>query len=136
MPGRASGHHRSERRRARATTAAVARTSTRHRLVHPSLLTDDERLRGAQVIAGLALIAGVVLSIPLWLSRRAFPTFPRLAFVPSLPAPLDLLALGLLLALAALVVLWRRPGHEVAGLAILVALLILADQTRCQPWVF
>jgi len=119
-----------------ALIAGMVQASTRHRLLHPSLLTDDERLRGVQVISGLGLIAGVVLSIPLWLSRRAFPLVPRLAFVPSLPPPLDLLALVLLLTLAALIVLRRRPGRVVAGLAILVALLIATDQTRCQPWVF
>ena len=84
----------------------------------------------------MALVAGTLLSIPLWLSRRAFPLFPRLSFIPPLPPPLDWIALSLVWALAVGIVVRARPRGEIVGLAAIVALLVLEDQTRCQPWLY
>jgi hypothetical protein len=79
---------------------------------------------------------GVLLSIPLWLTDRDFPLLPRIAGVPALASPFDRLALGLFVALAALVAIRRTPRIEATILAILGVALIAQDQTRCQPWVY
>jgi uncharacterized membrane protein YphA (DoxX/SURF4 family) len=99
-------------------------------------MISGRRLRIAQHVLALGFIAGVLLSVPLWLSDRAFPLFPWLAFIPPLPRPLDRIALALALGFAAAIVLGVRVRAAIIALAVLTAVLILADQTRCQPWVY
>jgi hypothetical protein len=96
----------------------------------------ESRLRAARAVLASGLIAGVLLSIPLWLTHRAFPLLPRIAAVRPLAVPFDWLALGLFLALAALVAVRRAPRVETMALVVLGVGLVLQDQTRCQPWVY
>jgi uncharacterized membrane protein YphA (DoxX/SURF4 family) len=97
-------------------------------------LDDAGRLRIAEALVLVGLLAGVALSWPLWRTAREFPVIAPLG-VGAPPAPWDLLgpiALvgGALAALARPSARWAR-GALLAVLAGLVAI----DQCRWQPWV-
>jgi len=100
------------------------------------LRSDRERLRAARVIVSVGFIVGTLLSIPLWISERAFPLFPSVPLTPLLPPPLDWIALTLLWALGVGIIVRARPRAEIVALAAIVALLVFEDQTRCQPWLY
>lgn len=70
----------------------------------PALGEAEARLRVTRGVLAISLIAGMLSSLPLWLSDRAFPLFPRFEFIPSLPPPFDRVSIALILALAVAVV--------------------------------
>ena len=106
------------------TAAAAARTSAATRLV------------ALKVTLVVAFCLGLALSPHLWVGPRSYPTAPVFSALPDpdglaaqiLYAGLFVLAAGCLLA--------PRPRAFLAGLAAVVAVFCLADQTRWQPWVF
>lgn len=96
----------------------------------------EARLRVTRGVLAIGLIAGMLWSLPLWLSDRPFPLFPRFEFVPSLLPPFDRIAVALILALAVAVVVRSRPHREIFALCFGLLALIAVDHTRCQPWVY
>ena len=89
-----------------------------------------------RLILALGLATGVLVSLPLWLSVRGFPLMPRMPVVPPPPPPLDSAAVAVLLLLALAIMVRPQPRVEILGLSLVTALLVLADQNRCQPWVY
>lgn len=93
------------------------------------------RLAGALVCLGMA--SGMLISLPLWLSRRDFPFTPPWTPLELLvlPPPLDLL---LLFAFFGALALAAITGHRVAfGACFVLALLLaLPDLQRWQPWFY
>lgn len=86
-------------------------------------------------IIGVGFIASIALSWALWQNERLFPLMPLWQGMPVLPAPLDMVLLGiLLLGLVALVF----SAHPWVARTVLVAGLLmgLQDQMRWQPWVY
>ena len=84
--------------------------------------------------AGLA--GGVLLAPRLFLAARAYPRVPVLERWPLLPAPLDVLVLGALLAALIGVALAPRPRWWAAAATGLVLVLGADDQSRWQPWFY
>jgi hypothetical protein len=86
----------------------------------------------ATVAAGI--LAGIMLSLPLWLTRISYPRVPLLDFIPAFPAPFDSF---LLFAFAGglLVLVWR-PHLKWIGVFwfSFAAFLLAQDQSRLQPW--
>ncbi|MCC7476921.1 hypothetical protein IT575_00560 [bacterium] len=98
--------------------------------------SDAARAEHVLLLAALGLFSGRLLSPALWQTRSDLvnvPLTPAFAALSSFAA-----TLGLLLPLAAALMLmlprWRRP----AGLLMLFVLLLLcaADILRCQPWAY
>jgi hypothetical protein len=95
------------------------------------------RLRWTLRIAGVGLLAGIAMSPRLWIAVHRL--YPRAPIVPLAEVPLAvevallfLMAMGLALGLA------ERPRSRMAiGVALIaLALLVAADQSRLQPWVY
>lgn len=84
----------------------------------------------------LAMAAGLLLSLRLWLSQRDFPLTPVFSWLPPIPAPCGWIWLGALLLLLGLIVAWPRPRILIAVLVGLGTLLCLWDQSRWQPWMY
>jgi hypothetical protein len=94
----------------------------------------SSRLLVVRLIVVAGLLAGMALSLPLWLTRTDYPRVPAFDFIPALPRPLDI---ALLIAFGvALVVPFVRPAASrwVIILFGISALLMLEDQSRLQPW--
>jgi hypothetical protein len=88
----------------------------------------------ALLVAGM--LGGMLISMPLWMTGRAFPHLPCVAWFPPFPEPFD----GLFLCLTSLLLLLPvfvpgRNGLVWCSLAACV-LLALQDQIRWQPWFY
>jgi len=92
------------------------------------------RLFLVRVLIAIGLLAGVLISLPLWLTRTNYPRLPLLNFIPELPHPFD--ACLLLISAAALVWAVWRPGDNRIAMILFAAVivLVLQDQSRLQPW--
>jgi len=83
-----------------------------------------------------AFCIGLVMSRPLWIGPRSYPSAPVSSLFPAIDGGI---ALGLYLALfvlAAVALAAPRPGWFIAAFLAIIAVFCLADQTRWQPWVF
>jgi hypothetical protein len=92
------------------------------------------RLLVVRVLIAVGVLSGIVVSLPLWLTRTNYPRLPFLKLIPELPKPFDA---GLLLISAAALVwaVWRPDDKRIALVWIAAAIvLVLQDQTRLQPW--
>lgn len=87
------------------------------------------------MIAG-ALAAGVLLAPRLFLATRAYPRVPVFDGWPLLRAPVDLVAVGALLAALGGVALAPRPRWWAAAGSLIALLLAADDQSRWQPWFY
>ncbi|MDP8980401.1 MAG: hypothetical protein M3O35_07405 [Acidobacteriota bacterium] len=84
----------------------------------------------------IALACGYILSWRLWLSSRIFPLSPLTDFLPTIPYPLDLIWLFVLLCLLASIILVARSQKLIFIFLLLAGLQSLGDQTRWQPWFY
>jgi hypothetical protein len=83
---------------------------------------------------GAGTLAGIALSLPLWLTRVSHPNVPALDFIPSFPKPLDFLFL-LTFAISLAIVVWRPQSRPISIVCFsAAALLAMQDQSRLQPW--
>jgi hypothetical protein len=92
--------------------------------------------RRLKIAIAAALFAGLALSPKLWLSERVYPATPVVTFLRPIPAPLDYILYGAMLAMLLAIAFVARPAKLIwffAGLAITVALF---DQSRWQPWFY
>jgi hypothetical protein len=95
------------------------------------------RLRWTLRIASVGLLAGIATSLRLWITVDRL--YPRAPIVPLAEAPLAaevalllLVVTGLVLGLAE-----RSCSRAAIGVALIaLALLVAADQSRLQPWVY
>ena len=93
----------------------------------------ERRLRIA--IAG-ALFAGLALSPKLWLSERVYPATPVLAILRPIPAPLDYILYGTLLAMLVAIAIVERPARLIGTFVAMAIAISLFDQSRWQPWFY
>ncbi len=92
------------------------------------------RLFMVRVLIGFGLLSGIVISLPLWVTRTSYPRLPLLNFIPGLPKPLDIGVLFFFLAVLVSLV-WRPDYKHIAMIWIAtVIVLVLQDQSRLQPW--
>lgn len=95
------------------------------------------RSRG-EIIHALAvtgLLCGMAISLPLWLTGRAFPHLPCAAVFAPWPAPFDAILTGAVAVLLLAAVLssgWKWTAAAAGG----CVLLALQDQMRWQPWFY
>ena len=75
----------------------------------PRSALDNDSLKIAIAIAA-ALFAGLALSPKLWLTERVYPTTPVLPFLRSIPAPLDYILYGAMLAMLVAIAIVARPA--------------------------
>jgi uncharacterized membrane protein YphA (DoxX/SURF4 family) len=94
------------------------------------------RVIALKVVVALGLLAGILLSRPLWLSDRSYPLSPVVEWLPELRHPLDIVCFVALLVLLATAVLLARRRWPTIALIVAAAGLCLWDQTRLQPWVY
>ena len=86
---------------------------------------------------GLLLICVVLMQIasrPLWLNDRVYPLVPITPDFPLAPAPWDAVVWGF--ALASLGLSYWRYRPAIICFLVVTTYLVLADQTRLQPWVY
>ncbi len=105
---------------------------------------DPRKVDGAARLLGRAVAASGLLLVlatgPLWKPQTVFPRIPLLSFFRTTPRHLDWLALGTALAgLAAITSAGPRRAIGRWGAALFLAalaLLVLTDQHRLQPWAY
>jgi hypothetical protein len=85
----------------------------------------------ALLVAGM--VSSMVLSLPLWITERAFPLLPLWSVVQPFPAPLDAIFLWTTVALLVLSVFLPANTWGPVGCCLLLA---LQDQVRWQPWFY
>jgi hypothetical protein len=93
----------------------------------------DGRLR---IAIAAALFAGLALSPKLWLSERVYPLTPVLAILRPIPAPLDYLLYGAMLAMLVAIAVVERPGNLIGLFVPLAMVVAMFDQSRWQPWFY
>ena len=93
----------------------------------------EHRLR---IAIAAALFAGLALSPKLWLTERVYPTTPVLPFLRSIPAPLDYILYGAMLALLVAIAIVARPAKLIWSFTALAITVALFDQSRWQPWFY
>ncbi|NUQ26554.1 MAG: DoxX family protein [Saprospiraceae bacterium] len=86
-------------------------------------------------ICSAGLLLGIGLSLTLWTSQRLFPMAPVFPGLPVLPTPFDWVLLALL-AVALLICLVIPDRRAVIVVMALLAVMLLQDQMRWQPWVY
>lgn len=96
------------------------------------------RLAALRLVLSLALFAGIMLSLNLWFpTSRTFPRAPLVTVLPQSVIPtVEHILSGLLCAALAASLVRTRRGKYLAAVVILLALLVLTDQMRLQPWVY
>jgi uncharacterized membrane protein YphA (DoxX/SURF4 family) len=96
------------------------------------------RIRAVRSIISLALLAGMLLSLKLWLPlARSFPRAPLIASTPQTVVPIiEYLLSALLMATLIILALAKRPAKYLLAAITLLVLLIVLDQMRLQPWVY
>jgi hypothetical protein len=96
------------------------------------------RLDALRLVVSASMFAGVVLSLKLWFpSGRSFPRAPLIAALPDNITPMaEYLLGGLLVAALAAQAFAKRREKYLLAVIVSLALLILLDQTRLQPWVY
>src|SRR5688500_14477801 len=96
------------------------------------------RSRGELVYALLVIgmLCGMAISLPLWLTGRAFPHLPWAAVFAPFPEPFDAAFLGITVLLLLLSVFVPERA-EFAWMAIGGGVILaLQDQMRWQPWFY
>ena len=89
-----------------------------------------------RAIVALGLLAGLLLSLRLWVSTRFYPLTPVAEFLKPLPYPFDYAVYILLLLLVAVTAVAPRPRGLIVAPTLLLSALWLQDQSRLQPWCY
>lgn len=99
-------------------------------------LTPSARLHAVTIVTAAGLVAGMVISLPVWMGGRAVPHVPWVEGLPFLRAPWDTALLGALAgALLTAVIRARHWPALWAGVVICLAIGV-QDVLRAQPWFF
>jgi hypothetical protein len=96
----------------------------------------DASVARFRVVLGSATLLMVALSWPLWVDRSDFPRIPFVRNLPILPAWISWLTALLFMSSLALTtagVAWRRMLALSLGI---LAILVIQDQNRLQPWIY
>jgi hypothetical protein len=94
------------------------------------------RIFGVRVVLCLALAAGMLSTLKLWVSTRSFPLVPVTDALPPIPYPFDYAIFAALLALLVPIAGAQRPRKYIVCFLALAALLCLGDQLRWRPWFY
>jgi hypothetical protein len=70
------------------------------------------------------------------LSERVYPLTPVLAILRPIPAPLDYLLYGAMLAMLVAIAVVERPGKLIGLFVPLAMVVAMFDQSRWQPWFY
>lgn len=89
-----------------------------------------------KVVVAAGLVAGLLLSMPLWAGPRLFPFAPPFPAIPAGPAFIDTVAFAALIAVLAVIAVARRPAKPIQVALALALVLALRDQMRWQPWFY
>jgi hypothetical protein len=96
----------------------------------------ERELRWLRVVLGLSFLATLALSWRLWLSSaRDYPLVPVIDGLPQPPFPLDWLLLGGMAAALVGMSFTRRPRRYAAAVLAIMAVWLVLDQTRWQPYI-
>jgi len=82
------------------------------------------------------LLAGFLLSRPLWLSSRLYPLTPVWPGLGAIPAPVEVAVLAVLLGLLVWIAAKAQPARAIAAFVALAASYAMFDQSRWQPWFY
>ncbi len=89
-----------------------------------------------KIAIAAALFAGLALSPKLWLSERVYPLTPVRAVLRPIPAPLDYILYGAMLAMLVAIALVQRPAKLIGAFVALAVAVAAFDQSRWQPWFY
>jgi hypothetical protein len=84
-------------------------------------------------VLAVSVLACLAFSPRLWISSRRYPLTPVANLMPPFPAPLDALALAILVGFLATLVVQPRWRWPVAGVVVSLGVLFLQDQSRLWP---
>jgi hypothetical protein len=103
--------------------------------IMPSQFTDEQRLHAVRWVVAAGFLAGFAFAPRLWISTRAYPVTPIIP-LPTVPFPVDYLAFGLLIGLLGVACVCFRARWPLLAFLGLLAVLVLGDLVRLQPWVY
>ncbi len=83
-----------------------------------------------------AFIAGILLSLKLWVNDHNFPSLPILPGSNLLPFPFDYILTGAFLLLLAVLPFIKKKKPVSVAAFLMMLLLFTGDQNRLQPWAF
>lgn len=84
----------------------------------------------------LGVMAGILLSLPLWAGDSSFPSAPLLPFLPELPVWANTVALAMLFLFLGGALISPRPRPWIFSALGVVVFFVLFDQMRLQPWLY
>jgi uncharacterized membrane protein YphA (DoxX/SURF4 family) len=84
-----------------------------------------------------ATLAGsLLLTLPLWLTKRDYPLTPVIDALRHIPSPFDYILLGVMFLALAGVVLLRNPRWPIVAVCCIALLWVAIDQSRLHPYLF
>jgi hypothetical protein len=105
----------------------------------PARTVLNPTLRRLTILKAAVVIAcgfGLVLSAPLWIGPRSYPTASLWPGLPPLGHPIDQILYLTMLVTAVAILLASRPQLFIAAFLAILAVFCALDQTRWQPWLF
>jgi len=90
-------------------------------------------VRAFRAIAGLAFLASLALSYPLWVGSRDYPLVPLIPGL-QLPAPLDAVLFGAMCLALLGAALLPRPNRFLVAVPAIGVVWAVLDQSRWQPY--
>lgn len=102
--------------------------------VDDALFRSTTRVFALKFVVVLGLLAGLLLSAPLWAGARLFPAAPPFPAI-AVPSLLDTIVFAALIACLAAALVVRTP--VVLRIAVVLAIVLaIRDQMRWQPWFY
>jgi hypothetical protein len=103
---------------------------------HRRAWDNDHRLYVVRLSVLLALLAGVIISAPVWTATRAFPLAPVVGAISVIVNPLSPVLYALLLGALIYGILDPVPARSAIPILAILILFVLADLNRLQPWLY
>jgi predicted DCC family thiol-disulfide oxidoreductase YuxK len=94
------------------------------------------RLLWSKVVVLLGLLAGLLLSFPLWVQTGVITAVPLLPFIPELSSGIEVMFYALVFVLAGASLISPQPQRYLVGMLGVLAVFTLTDQLRLQPWLY
>lgn len=95
------------------------------------------RIRLFKAVLSLGLMFGLAMTPKLWMSEaRTYPLVPVIPGMPELPFVLEIGCYCSMFLLSFIILVSARPRRYILALLFLAVLMILADQSRLQPWFY
>jgi hypothetical protein len=100
------------------------------------LVGEASRVYWLKITITLVFVAGLLMSVPLWIGPRSYPLASVFRTLPATVQIYDTLLFAGLLGAAAMILISSKPQKFIGIFLGIVAVYCVLDQTRWQPWVY